>query len=397
MAALARRNARTINTWPGFVDALAALLMVVIFLLLIFVLAQFFLNEALTGRDEALERLKTEVLELTDLLGLERRANEDVRRNVAQLSQELQASLTAREELRATIRGLTDRASAAESRVEDLAMALAKSTGANTRDKETIDEQSQRLNELLSQIAALQALKEELEREALALGRESEETNVALIAEREISESARAQIALLNQQMTALRDQLTQLNAALEASEKKTEAQETQIVSLGERLNAALANKVQELSGYRSEFFGRLREVLGEQKGILVVGDRFVFQSEVLFESGSASLDEHGREQLNRVADTITELQARIPHDLPWVLQVNGHTDSLPIRTPEFASNWALSVARAISVVNLLIERGIPANRLAVAGFGEFQPLVDGTSPEDLSRNRRIELKLTRP
>lgn len=331
MAALARRNARTINTWPGFVDALAALLMVVIFLLLIFVLAQFFLNEALTGRDEALERLKTEVLELTDLLGLERRANEDVRRNVAQLSQELQASLTAREELRATIRGLTDRASAAESRVEDLAMALAKSTGANTRDKETIDEQSQRLNELLSQIAALQALKEELEREALALGRESEETNVALIAEREISESARAQIALLNQQMTALRDQLTQLNAALEASEKKTEAQETQIVSLGERLNAALANKVQELSGYRSEFFGRLREVLGEQKGILVVGDRFVFQSEVLFESGSASLDEHGREQLNRVADTITELQARIPHDLPWVLQVNGHTDSLPI------------------------------------------------------------------
>lgn len=397
MATLARRTPYSINTWPGFVDALAALLIVVIFLLMVFVLAQFFLNEALTGRDEALVRLETRVSELNDLLGLERRANEDMRVNAAQLSEDLQASLAVRDDLRSAIRALTDRATAAESRVEDLATDLSRAQRTVAADKEAIDEQTRRLNQLLSQVAALRALKEDLEREALALGRKAEDTESALIEERELSESARAQVALLNKQLTALREQLGQLSAALDASELKAEQQEEQIATLGQQLNAALAERVQELAGYRSEFFGRLRQVLGDQEGIRVVGDRFVFQSEVLFESGSAELDEEGRQQLTRVADSIRELQDRIPDDLPWVLQVNGHTDSLPIQTPEFSSNWELSVARALSVVNLLIERGIPPNRLAAAGFGEFQPLVEGSSPEDLRRNRRIELKLTRP
>lgn len=397
MATLTRRTPYSINTWPGFVDALAALLIVVIFLLMVFVLAQFFLNEALTGRDEALMRLETRVSELNDLLGLERHANEDMRANVAQLSDDLQASLAVRDDLRSAIRALTDRATAAESRVEDLATDLSRAQRTVAADKQAIDEQTRRLNQLLSQVAALQALKEELEREALALGRKAEDTEATLIEERELSNSARAQVALLNKQLTALREQLGELSAALDASELKAVQQEEQIVTLGESLNAALAERVQELAGYRSEFFGRLRQVLGDQEGIRVVGDRFVFQSEVLFESGSSELDEEGRQQLSQVADSIRELQDRIPDDLPWVLQVNGHTDSLPIQTPAFASNWELSAARALSVVNLLIERGIPPNRLAAAGFGEFQPLVEGSSPEDLRRNRRIELKLTRP
>ncbi|MBK8908710.1 MAG: peptidoglycan -binding protein [Rhodospirillales bacterium] len=397
MATLARRTPYSINTWPGFVDALAALLIVVIFLLMVFVLAQFFLNEALTGRDEALMRLETRVSELNDLLGLERNANEDMRANVAQLSDDLQASLAVRDDLRSAIRALTDRATAAESRVEDLATDLSRAQRTVAADKRAIDEQTRRLNQLLSQVAALQALKEELEREALALGRKAEDTEARLIEERELSNSARAQVALLNKQLTALREQLGQLSAALDASELKAVQQEEQIATLGQRLNAALAERVQELASYRSEFFGRLRQVLGDQEGIRVVGDRFVFQSEVLFESGSSELDEEGRQQLSQVADSIRELQDRIPDDLPWVLQVNGHTDSLPIQTPAFASNWELSAARALSVVNLLIERGIPPNRLAAAGFGEFQPLVEGSSPEDLRRNRRIELKLTRP
>lgn len=397
MATLARRTPYSINTWPGFVDALAALLIVVIFLLMVFVLAQFFLNEALTGRDEALMRLEARVSELNDLLGLERRANEDMRANVAQLSDDLQATLAVRDDLRSAIRALTDRATAAESRVEDLATDLNRAQRTVAADKQAIDEQARRLNQLLSQVAALQALKEDLEREALALGRKAEDTEATLIEERELSNSARAQVALLNKQLTALREQLGQLSAALDASELKSVQQEEQIATLGQRLNAALAERVQELAGYRSEFFGRLRQVLGDQEGIRVVGDRFVFQSEVLFESGSSELDEEGRQQLSQVADSIRELQDRIPDDLPWVLQVNGHTDSLPIQTPAFASNWELSAARALSVVNLLIDRGIPPNRLAAAGFGEFQPLVEGSSPEDLRRNRRIELKLTRP
>lgn len=378
---MTRRSQRSTNIWPGFVDALATLLLVLVFLLMVFVLAQFFLGQALTGRDLALRKLQDQVGELADLLALERKAGEELRFNVAQLSRELQASVANREQLTADLRSMAVR-------TEDAERAAA-------ADKETISDQAKRLANLGNDIAALQALKEELEKKILSLGDRAETSGKALIEEKKISESARAQVALLNQQMAALREQISRLNQALEASEKESERQQVQIANLGSRLNAALASKVQELSRYRSEFFGRLREILGNQAGIRIVGDRFVFQSEVLFDTGSAEIGPPGKEQIDRLAATLLDLSKKIPADIDWILRVDGHTDTVPIRTDRFPSNWELSTARALSVVQRLIENGLPPNRLAATGFGEFNPLDNRDDEIARRRNRRIELKLT--
>ena len=395
MTTRALRGRRPDNTWPGFVDALATLLMVIIFLLMVFVLAQFFLTEALSGRDTALKRLQGQVDELAELLALERKASDELSANIGQLSSELQASLRAREDLSAAVHALNERAESAESRAADLQRAVTEAMAAAESKDEAIDTQRRELARLANDIAALRALKEELERETASLAAKAEQSESALIEERRISESARAQIALLNQQTAALREQIRQLTVTLETAEEKARDQEVKIVNLGQRLNAALATKVQELQRYRSEFFGRLREALGNHPGIRIVGDRFVFQSEVLFPSGSAELEDDGRLQLVQVADTLREISDRIPDDIDWVLRVDGHTDKRPIDTILYPSNWELSTARATSVVRLLIERGIPPHRLAAAGFGEFHPLDDRNTEEAYRRNRRIELKLT--
>ncbi len=395
MASLARRRHRPDNTWPGFVDALATLLMVIIFLLMVFVLAQFFLSQALSGRDTALERLRGQVDELAELLALERKASDALSANIGQLSTELQASLRARDDLNAAIHALNERTESAETESERAKRALTESLAAVDTKDETVETQRLGLARLANDIAALRALKEELEREAAALATKAEESDTALIEERRVSESARAQIALLNQQTAALREQIRQLTATLEAAEERAEEQEVQIVNLGQRLNAALASKVQELQRYRSDFFGRLREALGDNPDIRIVGDRFVFQSEVLFGSGSAELGEEGRPQLLQVSETLKEISEQIPDDIDWVLRVDGHTDKRPIDTILYPSNWELSTARAISVVQLLIDSGIPPDRLVAAGFGEFHPLDDRDTSETYRRNRRIELKLT--
>ncbi len=395
MAALSRRGLRTTNIWPGFVDALAALLMVVIFLLMIFVLAQFFLSQALSGRDQALVQLRGQVDELATLLSLERRASADLRANLTQLSADLQASIAARDELTATVRSLTERATGAEREAEALRGALAAAAEKNEAGQAQLEAQSRQLASLAGQIAALEALKGDLEKEIAELGRKTETSEQALIAERELSESARAQVALLNRQMAALREQVAQLNAALEASETEVKEQQVEIANLGERLNAALATKVQELARYRSEFFGRIREVLGDHPNVRIVGDRFVFQSEVLFASGSAEIEPAGERQLVQVAELITQLATEIPDDIDWILQINGHTDPVPVVRGRYDSNWELSAARAIAVVRLFVENGIPPSRLAAAGFGEFSPLAEGDSAEAYRRNRRIEIKLT--
>jgi len=419
MAARARRAQRSTNIWPGFVDALATLLMVIMFLVMVFVLAQFFLNEALSGRDAALRKLEIQVSELAELLGLERAQSEDLRLNVAQLSEELQASVVLRDDLSATIEALTLRAETAEQKTERLDKALEEAFAAieadktrlasqgselaalSTRaesaeekaarlkkaledafatieaDKDKIQVQVRELAALTQSVAALRALKQELETKITEMAGKLGESEAAMIAERDISESARARLALLNRQMAALREQLAQLSAVLEASEVLSKKQKVQIANLGKRLNAALATKVQELSRYRSEFFGRLREVLGRQPGVRIVGDRFVFQSEVLFASGSAELAEAGQEQLGRLADTLREISIKIPKDIDWILRIDGHTDKIPIHTAQFPSNWELSSARAISVVKFLKSREIPANRRVAAGCGEHQPLDD--------------------
>lgn len=374
MALGSRRKDRATNIWPGFVDALATLLMVMMFLLMVFVLAQFFLGEALSGRDEALEKLDNKLAEIADLLAMERSNNARLRTNIQQLSDELQASVTKRDDLSSQLSIMTDRAIKAE---------------------DEANEQAAELTKLAADIAALTALKESLEKETAQLSRKLDETGKALIDEKELSETAQAQVALLNKQMAAVKEQLASLQEALAISERKNKEQNVEIIALGKRLNAALATKVHELSRYRSEFFGKLREILGQTKGVQIVGDRFVFQSEVLFESGSADIGEGGQRQLAHLAKLLKDLAAKIPDDIDWVLRVDGHTDTVPIRNLKFASNWELSSARAISVVKLLIKNGISADRLVAAGFGQYQPLDNSKDEIAKRRNRRIELKLT--
>jgi chemotaxis protein MotB len=409
MPALARRSRHETNIWPGFVDALATLLMVILFLVMIFVLAQFFLSEALSGRDAALLKLESQVSEFADLLALERKSSEELRLDVAQLAGELQSSVAARGDLISTVEALTIRAEEGKTKTARLDKKLEEAFATIMADKDKIKLQVRQIVKLTQQITALQALKDDLKDEiaqlAGKLGKseasmadsesEREKTQAALGAERELSESARANLALLNRQMAALRKQLFKLTTTLAESESRAESQKVQISSLGQRLNAALASKVHELSRYRSEFFGRLREVLGRQPGINIAGDRFVFQSEVLFATGSADIGDAGKEQLSRLATTLGEISPKIPKELNWILRIDGHTDRVPINTAQYRSNWELSTARAISVVRFLIATGVPAERLAPVGFGENQPIDDRNDEIGRRRNRRIELKLT--
>jgi chemotaxis protein MotB len=332
MALSARRARRPLDIWPGFVDALASLLLVIIFVLLVFALAQFFLSESLSGRDAALRALQGRMADLAEVLALERKAKDELSTEIGRLSAELQSSL---------------------------------------------------------------ALRRSLEEQLQALGGRAGQAEAALAEEKKLSESARTELALLNQQLAAMREQLQQLAAALDASEKTAADQQVQIQSLGQRLNAALAGKVQELARFRSEFFGRLREALGDRPDIRIEGDRFVFPSEVLFARGSAELEPAGRAQIVRVADTLKQVAAKIPAEVDWILQIDGHTDRVPIATPQFPSNWELSQARAMSVLRLLQDSGISANRLAAAGYAEYKPLDPGDGETAYRRNRRIELKLT--
>lgn len=376
MVALARRRSRRrpIDIWPGFVDALAALLIVFIFILLVFMVTQLYLREALTDRDAALTRLNQQINELAEMLALERTASADLRLTVTQLSTELQSSVAAREELGVELtEALSERELLAASLAAMTARAEAEADATAALREEAID--------LRQQLAALDTRV-----------RKSEQ---AFTAEREISAEALVQVDLLNRQIAALRLQLARIAEALEASEAEAKKQQVQIADLGKRLNVALASKVQELARYRSEFFGRLRDVLGDRPDILVVGDRFVFQSEVLFATGSAELGGEGQQQLARLAATLNQIATEIPADINWVLRVDGHTDRRPINTPQYASNWELSTARAISVVRFLIAQDVPPGRLAATGFGEFQPLDPRDDEIAYRRNRRIELKLT--
>ena len=409
MASIARRQERSTNIWPGFVDALATLLMVIIFLLLIFIMAQVFLGQALTGRDQALRKLEGEISELANLLALERKTTESLRADVSRLTTDLEASVADRERLNANLAELRLRAESAEQQLVDAMVTmeanrqtlalrdeeLAKAKESLAVSEKELADRAAKLARLSREVEALSALRDELTAKVVELGKQAGEKGEALLAEQKISESARAQVALMNRQLAALRQQLATLEATLRAAEEKAQAQGVQIETLGKRLNAALASKVQELSRYRSEFFGKLREVLGNRPGIRIVGDRFVFQSEVLFDVGSAELGPAGKEQMLSLAKTLLDLSARIPQDIDWVLRVDGHTDKTPIHTARFPSNWELSTARAISVVKFLAEQGLPPVRLVAAGFADNRPIDSGNDEIALRRNRRIELKLT--
>jgi len=338
--ARARRAQRGIDYWPGFVDALSTLLLAIMFLLSVFVLAQFLLSREISGKDEVLTRLNSQINELTQLLALERSNTQDVQDQLANL----QASLGAAESER--------------SRLEQL---LAQGAGAGAQADQQIGTLTGQLDD-----------------------------------ERQISQRALSQVELLNQQIAALRKQIGALEAALDVSEQRDQESNTKIADLGRRLNVALAQRVQELNRYRSDFFGRLREILSDRENIRIVGDRFVFQSEVLFPVGSEVINDAGQTEMKKLADALIELQGEIPPEINWVLRVDGHTDNRPLSgAGRYRDNWELSSARATSVVKFLIANGVPANRLVAAGFGEFQPLDPTDTDDARNRNRRIELKLT--
>jgi chemotaxis protein MotB len=587
-----RRERGGLDAWPGYVDALSTLLMVIIFVLLVFVLAQGFLSVALSSRDRALDRLNRQVSELAELLALERGQAEELRVSLTRSGEELRAAATARDaaqrtlaalrderdrlagerdatrgerdrlaariaDLEATARGGATRVAdlegrlaealarseasggdaartaqtlteaqrllaaeraaleavrrdlaatregaaglgrdldaerrAREAREQELASAVAQgqalardldqtraardaaardldaqrreaqalardlaaarqSLASAQREIAALREEAERLDRtvqvnaatiearlsdiarLADQVRALEALRDGLERqvaEAIARAGQAERAQqeaeraraaAALLAtesgqrateeERRrtqaeaqageyarLSESARAQVALLTRQVEQLRTEIARLNAALGASEAQGREQDAQISALGQRLNAALAARVEELQSYRSDFFGRLRRVLGDRPDVRIVGDRFVFQSEVLFPVGSADLSPAGQAQMRELARVLIDLSRQFPPDLNWVLRVDGHADRSPFRgQARFAGNWELSAARAISVAQLLIAEGLPPNRVAAAAFGDTQPLDDRETPEAYARNRRIELRLT--
>ncbi len=394
-----RGGGNGLDAWPGYVDALSTLLMVIIFVLLVFVLAQGFLSVALSGRERALDRVNQQLSELSDMLALERGKTSELGGTVARLSQQLATATAARD---AGVRDLAalrlDFSRATAER--DAAAAGRRADAARLADAELQSKAG--AQQLADQVRALGALRDELEKQAReAAGRSLTEqqlraaANAALADEKKLSDSARAQIALMNRQLDELRLQMGQVSQALNLAEAAGRDKDAQIANLGSRLNTALAAKVEELQRYRSDFFGRLREVLAGQPGIQVVGDRFVFQSEVLFPIGSADMSPVGVDEIRKLAGTIREIAGKIPKNLNWVLRVDGHADRRPTTGGAFASNWELSAERAITVVKLLIDNGVDPTHLAATGFSDNQPLDAGDSPEAFARNRRIELRLT--
>jgi chemotaxis protein MotB len=503
-----------LDAWPGYVDALSTLLLVIIFVLLVFVLAQAFLSVALSGRDKALDKVNAQLAQLTDALSLERSHGNELQLSISQLNKQLSGVTTARDTLTQQLAALQDQAQRvtadrdtlrtqrdtltrqlsdanllaqsqaeankklqsqladvtsqataatqqnaqltsqmdtaqkqlsesqqqladvssqakaagqqntqltsqlgatqkqladaqqqladAQQRLKDMKLQMAELDKTVTADKETIQAKLSDLAKLTEQARALAALRDQLEQQAQdaaarAMTEQQRRAAVAaqLAEEKKLGDSAKAQIALLNQQVEQLKEQLASVSKALDLTEQSGRDKDTQIVNLGQKLNAALAAKVEELQLYRSDFFGQLRKVLANRQGITVVGDRFVFQSDVLFPVGSAELTQAGVAQLTSLAVQIKDLIPDLPNDVKWVLQVEGHTDPQPVKGGQFNSNWELSAARAISVVKLLIQDGIPAEHLSAAGFAQYQPIAEGSTPDDYAKDRRIELRLT--
>ncbi len=426
--ALRRRGSSQegLNAWPGYVDALSTLLMVIIFVLLVFVLAQAFLSVALSGRDQALDRMGKQLAEISDMLSLERGHNADLQLSIATLTHDVAdakahsdalatqlsaSSQTAaglaneRDALKAGITSLASRladaelqAKSAEARNEALRAQIG--VVASQRDS-TTEATAARASQLAEQVQALTALRDQLERQAqdaavraTTADERARAVAVELENEHKLGDSARAQVVLLNEQLAQLRLQMAGISKALDASEASAKDKDAEIADLGTRLNVALARKVEELQRYRSEFFGKLSTVLAGRPGISVVGDRFVFQSEVLFPIGSAALTASGVDQIKKLAATLKSLSSAIPPEVNWLLRVDGHADHQKV-TGKFPSNWELSADRAITVVKLLVAEGIPANRLAAAGFADNQPLDPANTQAAFARNRRIELRLT--
>ena len=423
MASRERNSQQSSSIWPGYVDALSALLMVVIFVLLIFTFSQFILSYILSGQNRELESLHAQIAEITELLGLERNKNEEMGQQIATLSTQIEMLTLDRTRLRGQVADLTSQnvteKEERERQLQTIASLQQDINALQTLRRELedkiaktvadLDQEQQLTMSLRDRSKALQARLADEQEKTLLAQENLEESNIriqalsALIGEQQASldkeqrltANARAEVALLRTQLSELRSQLSEINKALSIAEAKRTEQEEEIRNLGERLNIELSRRVNELERYRSDFFGRLREIIGDNPVIRIEGDRFLLQSELLFASGTAELGEQGRIQLQQVAEILLKLIPSIPDDLQWILRVDGHTDRVPIRSSRFSSNWELSMARAVSVVRYLAEQGIAEERMAAAGFSRFHPIDPADNEEAYRKNRRIEIKLT--
>lgn len=332
-----RAKRRGLDIWPGYVDALSTMLMMVALVLVIMMAAQFALSNALSTRETQMAELAMRLQKLTDALNFEKSTAEQLRGAKALLEDQV---------------------------------------------KKAQDEASIIRNRLTESEGKLSGLMGERDAAKREMEKAFQETS-----------TIKVQLADMVRQIEELNKKLALLTADLASAKSSIADKEIKIKDLDAKLKKKMLQKVEELSEYRSEFFGRLRKALGNRPDIKVVGDRFVFQSEVFFQSASADLQDTGKEQLAKLAETLKELAKTIPKDINWILNVIGHTDKRPINSPQFRSNWELSAARAISVVKFLVEQGIPPERLSATGYGEYQPTDPGSDEAALSRNRRIELK----
>ena len=360
MSSLAGRRRRNLDIWPGFVDALTSLIMVMVFVLLIFSIGQFVLSDTLAGKNRALDSLNSQLADLAKTLSLTQDKNRNLDAKVAELAASLTSTTTDRDALKGQL---------------DTARSEAERLGAD--------------------IAALQQLKAQLEGEVAKLSGELGTTQSDLAKEKELSVQQIAQVELLNRQLAAMNEQLGKIQSALDIANKDIKNKDVKIADLGKQLNLALAQRVGELERYRSEFFGKLREALGNRADIRVVGDRFVIPTDILFDTGSSDMGEGAQASMQTLAETVKEVASEIPSSVDWVLRIDGHTDKRPIHTPQFPSNWELSTSRAVAIVKFLVVQGIPANRLSANGFGQFQPIDPADTPDAYTRNRRIEIQLT--
>jgi chemotaxis protein MotB len=359
VSSLARRR-RTLDIWPGFVDALSSLILVMIFVLLIFAIGQFVLSQTIAGKNQALAQLNAQIAQLAKTLSLAQDSN-----------------------------------AALNTKVKELSASLGQTTGERDTLKTQLDAATAQAAKLNADIAALSALKTQLEQQVASLGAQLDSSKKDLVAATDLNVKSAAQVELLNRQIAAVREQLNKLSAALDLANANIKDKDRKIADLGAQLNLALANKVNQLEKYRSEFFGKLRAALGNRADIQIVGDRFVVPTDILFDSGSADLGPAAQAQMLKLAQTLNQVAAEIPSNIDWILRIDGHTDKRPIHTAQFPSNWELSTARAVAIVKYLVVHGIPANRLSANGFGQFQPLDPADTPAAFAKNRRIEIQLT--
>ena len=382
--ALARiGNGRRVEnfTWPGFVDALATLLMVIIFVLMVFVLIQVNLAYRVSGQDATLGEMRQQLASLSELLNIERRASADLAANLAQITNQLSASNTDRDDLLVKLANVEDSLIARTDDLERLSAKQSDTEAALAAARTSLEER----------LGALQLVEGKL---VVAQAQNQSATDKIKALEAKTTAS-RAEVTQMTNVLASLRLRIEELTNLLAEKDRQASRDKVAIANLGKSLNNALANRVQELQRFRSEFFGRLRDVLKDRDDVEIVGDRFVFQSEVLFAQGQAEIGPVGKEKLAKLAVALADIAKKIPSDINWVLQVDGHTDDVPIRAGRYADNWDLSTERALSVVRYLNQQGLAANRLAAAGYGEYQPLDAGDSDDARRKNRRIEVKIT--